>query len=185
MGFSWQEYWSGLPFRSSEDLPNPGIKLRSPVWKADSFTVWVTKEVHIQNNAMYNSKHSVCVHVYVLVTQLCLPLCDPTDCNPPGSPVYGILQARILEWVAILFSRGSSQPRDQTQVSPIAGRFSTVWATREAPYRKYSSALKNFHFAFFQWSNNIRTCMFICLGIKYISTFLFVSTSILRSHFLL
>ena len=51
------------------------------------------------------------------VTQLCLTLCDPTDCSPPGSSVHGILQARILQWVAIPFSRGSSQPRDQTQVS--------------------------------------------------------------------
>ena len=49
------------------------------------------------------------------------------DCSPPGSSVYGILQARILEWVAISFSRGSSQPRDQTQVSHIAGRLLTNW----------------------------------------------------------
>ena len=54
------------------------------------------------------------------------------DCNPPGSSGYGILQARILEWVAIPFSRGSSQPRDPTQVSCITGRFFTIWATREA-----------------------------------------------------
>jgi len=54
------------------------------------------------------------------------------DCSPPGSSIYGILQARILEWVAILISRGSSQPRDQTQVSHIAGRFFTDLATREA-----------------------------------------------------
>ena len=53
--------------------------------------------------------------------------------SPPGSSVHGIFQARILEWVAIPFSRGSSQPRDRTQVSHIAGRFFTVWATREAP----------------------------------------------------
>ena len=52
--------------------------------------------------------------------------CDPMDCSPPGSSVYGILQARILEWVAISFSRGSSQPRDQTLVSHIADRFFTV-----------------------------------------------------------
>ena len=68
--------------------------------------------------------------------------CDPMDCIPPGSSVHGILQARILEWVAISFSRGSSRPRNssqdfsrsrnQTQVSCIAGRFSTDWATREA-----------------------------------------------------
>ena len=62
------------------------------------------------------------------VTQLCLTLCHPMDCSPPGSSVHGILQARILEWVAILFSRGSSQPRDQTQVSHIAGGFFTIWA---------------------------------------------------------
>ena len=56
-------------------------------------------------------------------------LCEPRDCSPPGSFVHGILQVRILEWVAILFSRASSQPRDLTWVSHIAGR---LWATREA-----------------------------------------------------
>ena len=63
----------------------------------------------------------------VKVTQSCPTLCDPVDCT-----VHGILQARILEWVAIRSCRGSSQPRDQTQVSHIAGRFFTSWATREA-----------------------------------------------------
>ena len=53
------------------------------------------------------------------------------DCSPPGSSLHGILQARILEWVAMPSSRGSSQPRDQTQVSVIAGRFFTIWTTRE------------------------------------------------------
>ena len=56
------------------------------------------------------------------VAQLCLTLCDPMDCSPPGCSIHGIFQARILEWVAISFSRGSSQPRDQTWVSRIAGR---------------------------------------------------------------
>ena len=55
-----------------------------------------------------------------------LTLCDPTDCSPPGSSVHGILQARILEWVAMPFSRGSSHPRDWTQVSCIVGRFLTT-----------------------------------------------------------
>ena len=59
-------------------------------------------------------------------------LCDPMDCGPPGSSVHGILQARIQEWVAIPFSRGSSQPKDPTLVSCIAGRFFTFWTTREA-----------------------------------------------------
>ena len=70
--------------------------------------------------------------VKVLVAQVCLILCDPMDCSPPGSSVHRILQARTLEWVAIPFSRGSSRPRDWTWVSCIAGRFFTVWVTREA-----------------------------------------------------
>ena len=69
------------------------------------------------------------------VPQSCPTLCDPMDwCSPPGSSIHGILQARILEWVAISLSRGSSQPRDRTQVSCIVGRRFTVWATREAVY---------------------------------------------------
>ena len=66
------------------------------------------------------------------VTQSYLTLWS-MDCSPPGSSVHRILQARILEWVAILFSRGSSQPRDGTQVSCIAGRVFTIWTTKEAP----------------------------------------------------
>ena len=66
------------------------------------------------------------------VAQLCPTLCDPMDCSPPGSSIHGIFQARILEWVAISFSRGSSRPRDQTQVSCIAGRRFNLQATREA-----------------------------------------------------
>ena len=68
----------------------------------------------------------------VLVAELCLTLWDPIDCSPPGSSVHGVLQARTLEWVAIPFSRGSSWPRDQTQVSCTAGRFLTLWSTRKA-----------------------------------------------------
>ena len=70
--------------------------------------------------------------VKVLIAQSCQTLGDPVDCTPLGSSVHGTLQARILQWVAILFSRGSSQPRVQTQVSCTAGRFFTIWATREA-----------------------------------------------------
>ena len=60
------------------------------------------------------------------VTQSCLTLCDPMDCSLPGPSVHRIFQARILEWVTISFSRGSSQPRDQTWVSPTVGRCFTV-----------------------------------------------------------
>ena len=67
------------------------------------------------------------------VAQSCPTLCDPMDGSLPGSAVHGIFQARILEWAAISFSRGSSQSRDRTRVSCIADRCFTVWATREAP----------------------------------------------------
>ena len=120
---------------------------------------------------------------YVLVAQLSWTLCDPKNCSPPGSSVHGILQARILEWVAnlflqgifltqglnshllpcrqilyclsqqrsygwrilewvaISFSRGSSQPKDRTQVSCIAGRRFNLWITREAWIQASSSKL--------------------------------------------
>ena len=67
----------------------------------------------------------------VLVAQSCPILCDPMGCSPPGSSVYGIVQAGILEWAAMPSSRGSSWPRDQTWVSCITGRHFTVWATRK------------------------------------------------------
>ena len=65
----------------------------------------------------------------VLVTLLCLSLCNSMDYSLPGSSVHGILQARILEWNVMFFTRVSSQPRDRAQVSCIAGRFFTIWAT--------------------------------------------------------
>jgi len=72
------------------------------------------------------------VKVKVLVTQWCLTLCDPMDYSPPDSSVHGILQARILEWVAILFFKESLWPMDRTLVSCIAGGFFTIWVTKEA-----------------------------------------------------
>ena len=68
-------------------------------------------------------------YVYVLVAQSCPTFCDPMNCNPPGSSVPGVLQARILEWLAIPFFRRSSQPRNRTQVSCNAGEFFASWST--------------------------------------------------------
>ena len=65
------------------------------------------------------------------VAQSCPILCHPMDCSLPHSSVHGIFQARVLEWVAISFPRGSSWPRDQTWVSHIVGRRFTVWITKE------------------------------------------------------
>ena len=77
--------------------------------------------------------YTVCVCVCVCVYVLCVSHSRTIarDCSPPGFFVHGILRARILEWVAIPFSRGSSQLKDQTWVSNIAGRFFIIWATRE------------------------------------------------------
>ena len=68
------------------------------------------------------SWHSLVIKSESEVAPSCLTLCDPVDCSPPGSSIHGILQTRTLEWVASSFSRGSSQPRDRTWVSCIAGK---------------------------------------------------------------
>ena len=67
-----------------------------------------------------------------------MTLCNPMDCSLPGSSIHGIFQARVLEWVAISFSRGSSRPRDRTQVSHIEGRHFTHWANQESPRRSFN-----------------------------------------------
>ena len=93
MGFSLQEYWSGLPFPPPGDLPNPGMELASP--KSPAF---FTAELPGK------PRYGACMRVQSL--QSCLTLCDPMDHGPPGSSVHGIFQARVLEWVAISFSTG-------------------------------------------------------------------------------
>ena len=77
------------------------------------------------------------------VAQSCLTLCDPMDCSLPGSSVHGIFQATVLEWIAISFSRGSSQPRDWTQVTHIVDRRFTIWATREVLIRRKGNTAPN------------------------------------------
>ena len=76
----------------------------------------------------------VCKNALCLVAQSSPTLCGPMNCSLPGSSVHRDFPGRMLEWVAIPSSRESSQPRDQTQVSHIAGGFFTIWATREAQY---------------------------------------------------
>ena len=72
-----------------------------------------------------NNSENLCIYM-CSIGQLCLTLCSAMDCSLPGSSACGIFQARISEWIAVPFSKGSSQTRDQTQVSCIAGRFFTI-----------------------------------------------------------
>ena len=74
----------------------------------------------------------IALYTWQQVAQSCPTLYDSVDCSPPSSSIHRVLQARIPEWVAVSFSRGSSQPRDRIQVSHIAGRRFNLWATREA-----------------------------------------------------
>ena len=108
---------------------------RNNCWPTICFSHWETLSMCV----------CVCTRVYVCVctrVRVCvhsvLTLGDPMNCSPPGSSVHGIFQARILEWVAIFFYRGSSQPRDRTGISCISyvGRqvfFFTSWATEACP----------------------------------------------------
>ena len=113
----------------------------------------------------------------VKVAQSCLTLRPHEPCNPPGSSVHGTLIG-ILQWVAIPFSKGSSQPRDWTQVSRIAGEFFTNWATREAP-------------SDMRWANNsallfslVRVGFFCCyLQLFYLSSPKFNPVSLLSTFF--
>ena len=93
------------------------------------------RSVHLEQSSQCPTR--VCFHasVHVKSLHLCPTLCDPMDCSPPDSSVQGILQAGILEWIAISFSRGLSQPREWTQVPYIAGRFFTIWDTRDIVLR--------------------------------------------------
>ena len=84
------------------------------------FNLWAIREAQFQVYSKVNQLY-ICMKVKSSLT-----LCNPMDCSPPGSSVHGIFQTRVLEWVAISFSRGSSQPRDRTQVSHTAGRCFTV-----------------------------------------------------------
>ena len=89
--------------------------------------------------------------------QLCPTLCNPMDCNPPGSSLHGILQARVLQWVAISFSRESSQPRDWTWVSCVPGRCFNLWATREAPTSQ--PGVKSCHWEFYSFKGTTSHCL--------------------------
>ena len=126
-------------------IPGQGVKVPHPLWPTNqnilkkkkktrnnivTNSIKTLKMVHIKKKSFKQRVYKspcvcVCVCVCVLcalVAQSCLTLCDPTDCSPPGFSVHGILQAQILEWIDISFSRGTSQPRDRTLVGTARDR---------------------------------------------------------------
>ena len=116
LGGNWWEkrdYWRTCPL-----LTGVPQNLQGEIWQFPR-EPWKTKG-HI-----YQGEIDI-----LLVAQSCPILCNPMDCSTTGFSVHAILQAKILEWGAIPFSRESSWPKDWTRVSCIAGRFFTIWATR-------------------------------------------------------
>ena len=127
MGFSRQEYWTGVPLPSPKEGPaakslqscptlcdpidgsSPGSTVPGILQAPPS--LGFSRQEHWSRLPFPSPMHES------EVMQSCPTLHDPMDCSQPGPSVLGILQARVLEWVAISFSRGSSQPRDQTQDS--------------------------------------------------------------------
>ena len=128
LGFSKRAWWRGMESLEQGETEPAAFLLMSLGFPYP----WVAP-----GKAKWKAKMLVAHHVWLFVT--------PMDCNPLGSSVHGILQASILEWVAILFARGSSRPRGRTQVSRIAGGFFTVWATREAGVKSRPLDLHSSH----------------------------------------
>ena len=119
------EQRSGTGTWESPAVPEHPSHLLAPHLLSILDTVYLLRVSEDDRPFSSYSSQSTLFSVCVLVAQSCLTLCDPIDCGPPGSSVYGFLQARIPEWVAMPSSRGPSQPRDGTQVSCTAGGFFT------------------------------------------------------------
>ena len=124
VGFPRQEYWSGLPCLPPGVFPTQGWNLCLLYWQAGPLPL------------SHRGK------IKMLTTQSCLGLCNPVDCSPPGSSVHRSLQARTLEWVAMPSSRGSSPPRDKVCVAYIGRRVLYHWATWEAYWGRFLSAVR-------------------------------------------
>ena len=134
LGFSRQEHWSGLPF------PSPMHEREKWKWSRSvmSYSLWPhglqpTRLLHpwdFPGKSTGVGCHCLLHWHLVKSSRSCPILCNSMDCNPRGSSVHGLLQARILERVAYPFSRGSFRPRNRTGVSCIAGGFLTSWAIR-------------------------------------------------------
>ena len=130
-GFSRQEHWSGLPFPFPMHESEKWKSSRSVV--SDSSWLHGLQPIRLLHPWDFPGKSTgVGCHCLLQWSHSVMSnSCNPMDCTPPRPSVHGIFQARVLECVAISFSR-SSWPRDWTRVSHVAGRRFTIWATREA-----------------------------------------------------
>ena len=122
-----------------------------------SKTIWFPREEQTREQLLvFSTVHRHLRHAHVnykiqylcvcvLVAQSCPALCNPMDCSPPASSVHGILHARILEWVAIPFSRGSSQPKDQTRLHLLH------WQADSLPlsHLEVSITIRNSHYSYY------------------------------------
>ena len=143
--FCWLYHWC----KSNSDLPDSGSSSLKLIRYWLSSRTYIAKIVDTEwplwGQYCDRRKDLVISWLYELteseseVAQSCPTLCNPMDCSLSGSSVHGIFQARVLEWIAISFPRGSSWPRNRTRVSHIAGRRFTIWATREAPEKNINS----------------------------------------------
>ena len=136
-------------FVSWDDSPNLSLSPQSAAMVVTM--VLKTTSLSMENSSSHDKQHVYHLWasgVKVLVPQSYPVLCDPVDCSPPSFSGHGILQARILEWVAVPFSRGSSWSRGWTLGSPaLASRCFTIWATKEAFRSTYDKARLSF-----QWN---------------------------------
>ena len=128
--------WVAISFSRRSSQPRDRTRVSPTAGRC--FTIWATREAQVKQITLPQCGCASSNQVKVKVKS-CPTLCDPMDCSLPGFSVHGIFQSRVLEWVAISFSKGSFRPRDQTQVSRIVGRRFTVWTTREAPIINWTS----------------------------------------------
>ena len=130
-----ERMWKTVSWRFCLTRPQPDIlhfiSIHILLTRKQSYgSWWLGKRAKKSKKSVWRAANSL--PVLCLAAQVCSTLCDCMDYSLSGSSDHGILQTRILEWIAIPFSRRSSQSRDQTQVSHIAGGLFTVWATSEA-----------------------------------------------------
>ena len=126
--FQTPRFW---PLNTILDYNEPGLLRKTADTSFDAGNVQDEPEISYHTRKQRKLSKTTCC--CCLVAKLYPFFCDPVDCSPPGSSVNGILQARILVWVPISFSRGSSRPRDRTHVSWIGRWTFCYWAIRETP----------------------------------------------------